>query len=193
MMAASCGEVVSLTTSGYLDTFKSACLARVPTEIIKQRLQTGQYTGYRQAVSTIFKFEGLWGFYRGYFTTVVREIPFACIQFPLYEYLKATFATRTTSQGKETIPGLAAICGSASGACAAFITTPFDVTKTRIMLSSRDGTGHQYKGFANTISRIAREEGKLALFKGAVPRVMWMSLGGAIFLGSYEVVVDLFT
>jgi solute carrier family 25 S-adenosylmethionine transporter 26 len=36
------------------------------------------------------------------------------------------------------------------------------------------------------MSRIAREEGPKTLFRGIVPRVTWISIGGAIFLGVYE-------
>lgn len=40
--------------------------------------------------------------------------------------------------------------------------------------------------FIKTMSRITSEEGPSALFKGIAPRVMWISIGGAIFLGVYE-------
>ena len=33
-------------------------------------------------------FQGIVGMYRGYFSTVMREIPFSLLQFPLWEYLK---------------------------------------------------------------------------------------------------------
>lgn len=33
---------------------------------------------------------------------------------------------------------------------------------------------------------IAKTEGTAALFSGVVPRTMWISLGGAVFLGVYE-------
>lgn len=33
---------------------------------------------------------------------------------------------------------------------------------------------------------IYREEGLAALWSGVVPRVMWISLGGFVFLGVYE-------
>ena len=35
---------------------------------------------------------------------------------------------------------------------------------------------------------IYREEGLRVLFSGIVPRVIWISLGGAVFLGVYEAV-----
>lgn len=37
-----------------------------------------------------------------------------------------------------------------------------------------------------TLRIIYREEGVKALFSGVVPRVIWISLGGAVFLGVYE-------
>lgn len=36
---------------------------------------------------------------------------------------------------------------------------------------------------------IRRKEGLKVLFAGAVPRTLWISAGGAVFLGAYEWVV----
>ncbi|ORX63423.1 mitochondrial carrier [Linderina pennispora] len=156
MFAASAGEV-------------AACMVRVPTEVIKQRLQTKHHPSLGKAVRGTYHAEGILGFYRGYLTTVVREIPFTCIQFPIYEYMKA------------------AVCGSISGGFAAAVTTPLDVVKTRVMLSMKGMEAHmQYSGIGNTLVRIAREEGFRALFSGVVPGTIWISIGGFVFLGSYE-------
>ena len=54
--------------------FKMACIVRVPTEVVKQRMQTKQYATTLSALKTIFNQEGLMGFYRGYFSTVAREV-----------------------------------------------------------------------------------------------------------------------
>jgi solute carrier family 25 S-adenosylmethionine transporter 26 len=61
------------------------------------------------------------------------------------------------------------------------------------MLSSKqiEGSSRPYVGFVNTLSRITAEEGFGALFKGIVPRVMWLSIGGSIFLGAYEMAISL--
>ena len=37
-----------------------------------------------------------------------------------------------------------------------------------------------------TLGIIYREEGLRVLLSGVVPRVIWISLGGAVFLGVYE-------
>jgi solute carrier family 25 S-adenosylmethionine transporter 26 len=154
-----------------------ACLVRVPTEVVKQRMQMGQYKSLGEAASKISATEGIGGFYRGYFTTVAREIPFALIQFPLWERLKKEIGTW---QGRPTSPWQGALCGSISGAFAAAVTTPLDVAKTRIMLGQSDA------GFVGTISTVAKEEGLKACFSGVAPRTFWIGLGGFVFFGAYE-------
>lgn len=37
---------------------------------------------------------------------------------------------------------------------------------------------------------ILQNEGPKALFAGVIPRTMWISLGGAVFLGVYEAVIS---
>ena len=67
-----------------------ACLVRVPTENVKQKMQAGLHGTAAETVNAILKTGGVRGFYTGYLTTVVREIPFSFIQFPIYEWLKVT-------------------------------------------------------------------------------------------------------
>ena len=59
---------------------------------------------------------GLRGFYVGYATTVAREIPFAFLQFPIWEQMKKSWAER---KGSPLLPWQGALCGSLSGAFAA--------------------------------------------------------------------------
>mmetsp|Transcript_66675 Transcript_66675/g.150547 ORF Transcript_66675/g.150547 Transcript_66675/m.150547 type:complete len:227 (-) Transcript_66675:289-969(-) len=169
--SSSCGEV-------------AACLVRVPTAVVTQRMQVGQYNSFVQAVTSTYGGGGLRSFYVGYGTTVAREIPFAFIQFPIYERLKMAW---TNFQGSETNPIQGAACGSAAGAVASALTTPLDVAKTRIMLSTpAEGEVAKYTGTVNTLQLIFKEEGFAALFKGITPRVTWITIGGFIFFGAYE-------
>ena len=159
----------------------AACLIRVPVEVIKQRAQST-----RQHSGTIFretlKQEGLKGLYRGYTSTVMREIPFSFLQFPLWEFMKSTWATR---QGKPIEAWQSSICGAISGGLAAALTTPLDVAKTRIMLAER-GSQTAKGNILYVLKDIWRTEGANKLIAGIAPRVMWISIGGAIFLGVYE-------
>jgi solute carrier family 25 (mitochondrial S-adenosylmethionine transporter), member 26 len=160
-----------------------ACLVRVPTENVKQKMQAGVYKTTSATLRGISSMQGGWtNFYTGYFTTVLREIPFAFIQFPIWEKLKGTIAAY---QGYAATPVQGGICGTISGSFAAAITTPLDVVKTRLMLGT-DVHGVQYKGFTHTLGRIYAEEGWRALFSGVVPRTFWIGIGGFVFLGAYE-------
>lgn len=169
--ASSCGEV-------------AACLVRVPTAVVTQRMQVGQFASLTEALGRTYGGGGLRAFYVGYGTTVMREIPFAFIQFPIYERLKWLWSA---FQGRETNPAQGAACGSMAGAIASALTTPLDVAKTRIMLETKEGGAEpRYTGTVQTLRLIATEEGVLALFKGITPRVTWITIGGFIFFGAYE-------
>ncbi|GAA5960512.1 hypothetical protein JCM21900_000124 [Sporobolomyces salmonicolor] len=184
MLSASGGEV-------------TACLIRVPTEVVKQRSQTSaKGTRSWDVAKSVWAAHGLKGFYRGFGSTVAREIPFTCLQFPLYERLKLILARRRTASGQvQDLPAIeAAACGSLAGGVAAGVTTPLDVVKTRIMLGNQPSSATPSKSAAPrapsailpTLRQIYLTEGLRALFSGWVPRVVWISAGGAVFLGVYE-------
>ena len=168
--SASCGEV-------------AACLVRVPTAVVTQRMQVGQYKTFPEAVTKIFAESGVSTFFIGYWTTVAREIPFSFIQFPIYEGLKKVIGF---AQGSETTVTQGAACGSFAGAVASAATCPLDVVKTRMMLGSKTQSGELYVGTVNSLMTIWKEEGFLALFSGLGPRVGWITLGGFVFFGAYE-------
>lgn len=165
----------------------AACLVRVPTEVIKTRMQTSTYGDLaRSSFSSarlVWQTEGVRGFYRGFGTTIMREIPFTSIQFPLYELLKVQLAR---SFGRKLHAHEAAVCGSFAGGFAAAITTPLDVLKTRVMLDTRDTSKQKMPSIPARFKQIYATEGVKALFAGVIPRTLWISAGGAVFLGVYE-------
>eukprot|EP01038_Epipyxis_sp_PR26KG_P006219 gene6219-8571_t len=188
MTSASIGEVV-------------ACLVRVPTEVVKQRMQVhigSEKLSLLFTVKSILRNEGLInGLYSGFNITLMREIPFSLIQFPLYEFMKAYIRHRNN----DVTSYEAAFCGSLSGGIAAALTTPLDVMKTRIMIG-KDKHGVSYSGIMDTLNRLVKEDKEFAakinnksflrtnrgqvLFAGLSPRVTWISIGGFVFFGAYE-------
>ncbi|CAL4059837.1 unnamed protein product, partial [Meganyctiphanes norvegica] len=166
----------------------AACLVRVPTEIVKQRMQAGQYNSAILVIRDTIRQEGLLGIYRGYISTVAREIPFSFIQFPLWELSKKTWSN---FQGHYVDSWQSALCGAASGGVSAAITTPLDVAKTRIMLAKPDTTMAKASTI-QALSIVHSTNGLKGLFAGVVPRTMWISIGGAVFFGVYEKVKYIF-
>ncbi|CCC07314.1 unnamed protein product [Sordaria macrospora k-hell] len=146
----------------------AACAIRVPTEVIKQRAQAGQHGGSSlSSLQHILHQRGAIGL-----TGVWRE---------LYRGWGITVMREVPF----TVLHLA-------GGFAAALTTPLDVLKTRIMLSERR------EGIVNVVRGIWKDgeaktgSGLRPFFSGIGPRVMWISIGGAIFLGSYQSVVNAF-
>ncbi|KAG7285346.1 hypothetical protein NEMBOFW57_009968 [Staphylotrichum longicolle] len=147
---------------------------------------------------------GRWRPVQGWGITVMREVPFTILQFPLWEALKAWGRERRVRTGRGLLGDVAthphpgagdgvvgevsaaesALYGSISGGVAAAVTTPLDVLKTRVMLSTnRESMGR-------IVRTILKENGVRPFFAGIGPRVMWISAGGAIFLGSYQWAVN---
>ncbi|KAI1825164.1 mitochondrial carrier [Xylaria intraflava] len=182
MLAASLGEV-------------AACAVRVPTEVVKQRAQAGHHGGSSAAALRAILgrygavgLAGVWReLYRGWGITVMREVPFTVIQFPLWEALKDWGRRRRRGSSDATVEvsaGESALYGSLAGAVAAGVTTPLDVLKTRVMLSK------ERESVLVVLRNLFATQGVRPFFSGIGPRVMWISAGGAIFLGSYQWTVN---
>ncbi|OAP64922.1 hypothetical protein AYL99_00894 [Fonsecaea erecta] len=191
MLASSLGEI-------------AACAIRVPTEVVKQRAQAGLFGGSAlralQDILALRKSDGyttmVRELYRGGGVTIMREIPFTITQFSLWEYFKASYSDRQhrlTGRHEGLVTAWeSAIFGSVAGGIAAGLTTPLDVLKTRIMLARKEaGQSSTRAGPARVLQQIWRDEGAAGLFRGFVPRVGWISTGGAIFLGTYQYVWNL--
>ncbi|XP_059712754.1 mitochondrial S-adenosylmethionine carrier protein isoform X8 [Haemorhous mexicanus] len=110
---------------------------------------------------------GIQGLYRGYKSTVLRE--------DLWSW----------KQGHVVDSWQSAVCGAFAGGFAAAVTTPLDVAKTRIMLA-KAGSSNARGNVLAALGGIWRTQGLSGLFAGVVPRMAAISLGGFIFLGTYE-------
>ncbi|XP_021737638.1 S-adenosylmethionine carrier 1, chloroplastic/mitochondrial-like [Chenopodium quinoa] len=158
----------------------ASSIVRVPTEVVKQRMQTGQFATAPNAVRMIVSKEGFRGLYAGYGSFLLRDLPFDAIQFCIYEQIRIGYklAAKRELNDPEN-----ALIGAFAGAITGAITTPLDVIKTRLMIQ---GSSQQYKGIYDCVRTILREEGGHVFMKGIGPRVLWIGIGGSIFFGVLE-------
>ncbi|CAN1842440.1 S-adenosylmethionine carrier 1, chloroplastic/mitochondrial, partial [Linum perenne] len=66
----------------------AASFVRVPTEVVKQRMQTGQFSSAPSAVRLIVAKEGFKGLYAGFGAFLLRDLPFDALQFCIYEQIR---------------------------------------------------------------------------------------------------------
>jgi len=156
----------------------------------------------------------------GYTALVARNLPFTSIQFPIFEFVRARLWQRRSTRAANSDDGadfgnrekrslletgvVTATSAGLAGSFAAFITTPMDVVKTRMMLSAgrrdehdasrQDAQGRRLENKNNRSWRglaVAREviseRGVAGLFRGAVLRSVWTTVGSGLYLGMYEV------
>ncbi|KAI0308272.1 mitochondrial inner membrane protein [Multifurca ochricompacta] len=160
-----------------------------PLEIVKIRLQiqgeAAKVEGVvpRGAVHIVRQL-GLLGLYRGASACLLRDIPFSAIYFPAYSHLKKD-VFHEGYHGK-TLSFFETLTSAAiAGMPAAYLTTPADVVKTRLQVEARKGQPN-YKGLVDAFTKIYREEGFKALFKGGPARIIRSSPQFGFTLVAYE-------
>jgi solute carrier family 25 S-adenosylmethionine transporter 26 len=154
--------------------------------VIKQRLVTGVYSSFRDAVSTIYTTEGLRGFYSAWKPTMMRNVPFVMTTFVTMDFLKRrrlrnTTTTSTKIDRNELTLTENVVVGMTSALIACFATQPVDVVKTRMMTQAASAKV-PYKSALDCLTTIVQNEGPLTLYAGWKQRSIYMcSLWGITF------------
>jgi solute carrier family 25 S-adenosylmethionine transporter 26 len=133
-----------------------------PSEIVKQRLQSGAASSTSEAIKSIYAKNGLRGFYTGFSGLLARDVPYRAMQLPLYEVARDAYSQKYCAPFDRTIfPHEAMMVGATVGMISAGITTPLDVVKSRMMVGTAAG-----KTVGGVIKDIYKEAGVGGLFKG---------------------------
>ncbi|XP_033822093.1 solute carrier family 25 member 55a [Periophthalmus magnuspinnatus] len=134
-------------------TVVTAPRALSATQIAKELLQT----------------QGIQGLYKGLGATLMRDVPFSVVYFPLFANLNRLGKSST----EESSPFYwAFLSGCAAGSCAAVAVNPCDVVKTRLQSLSKGTSEESYNGVMDCINKIMQKEGPSAFLKGAGCRAL---------------------
>lgn len=156
-------------------------------DAVKQKLQLGikDYKGVVDCCKQTYNARGIWrGFYSGYTTTLVMNVPYSGTYFMSYEFFKKLLLP----EGVDHSNFVNCISGGAAGIISAAITNPLDVARTRLQTQS-DVTGHiKYRNMHHALVVLWEEEGIRGFRAGIIPRMIFHSTSAAICWATYEYV-----
>ncbi|NXO99732.1 S2540 protein, partial [Certhia brachydactyla] len=160
-------------------------------ELIRTQMQYRKWS-YKQlylCISTKVAADGWLSLWRGWTSTILRDVPFSAMYWYNYEHFKKMIY-KEVGANKPTF----FVCftsGAASGSVAAVITHPFDVVKTHrqtqlwesenLKIPQRDG-----KSTCAVMRKIVARKGLTGLFAGITPRLVKVAPACAIMISMYE-------
>lgn len=173
-----------------------------PIWMVRTRMQlsadasAGQrlYRGYGDVITSIWKQEGIGGFYKGILASYWGCTEGAA-QFLLYEQFKSKLLRRENAhRARRGLPPTSDLTRSQyfwSAALAKMLasvaTYPHEVARTRLREQARSGI-FKYHGMWQTLSVIASEEGAKSLYSGLGVHLMKVVPNSAFMFLTYEIV-----
>ena len=155
-----------------------------PLDLVKVRFQADtrveRMPGVVQAASSVIRREGLRSLFNGLSPALLGSALSWGGFFYFYERFKPEKAGALNH----------AIASIQSGACMVFLTNPVWLVKTRLQLQRNETTRVPYKGILDAFTRIVKEEGWLALYRGILP-ALFLTSHGAVQFVVYEKLKEL--
>lgn len=185
-----------------------------PAQIVKVRLQAkehrGKYRGPIDCVRKIFFEEGVRGFTIGLPPTIWRNCIWNTIYFGTMHKVKLLFPKSDKNSHFENmcITFASGLVGAGFATC---FNAPFDVVKSRMQSQLSNNprlmspnysiislpikvpkVPLKYHSTIQSLTLILSEEGFASCYKGFRPKILRMSVGGAVAVCVYEFIVSLF-
>nr|KAF6275602.1 solute carrier family 25 member 22 [Myotis myotis] len=122
-----------------------------------------------QLTRDLLQSRGIAGLYKGLGATLLRDVPFSIVYFPLFANLNQLGQSASEEKSPFYVSFLA---GCVAGSTAAVAVNPCDVVKTRLQSLQRGVNEDTYSGFLDCARKILRNEGPSAFLKGAYCRAL---------------------
>lgn len=163
-----------------------------PLDVVKTRFQIqrgksdpNSYKGLGDCFRTIFRTEGVYGFYKGIIPPILAETPKRAVKFFTFEQYKKLLSFTPLS------PGMAlSVAGLGSGLTEALVVNPFEVVKVSLQ-ANRDSFKVQPSTFAQARNIISTDGfGLCGLNKGLTSTLGRHGVFNMIYFGFYFNVKD---
>ncbi|XP_053103962.1 mitochondrial glutamate carrier 1 [Hemicordylus capensis] len=146
-----------------------------------------------QITRELLRSKGIAGLYKGLGATLLRDVPFSVVYFPLFANLNKLGQKSPDVKAPFYVSFLS---GCLAGSTAAVAVNPCDVIKTRLQSLQRGVNEDTYSGITDCARKIWRKEGPMAFLKGAYCRALVIApLFGiaqvVYFIGIAESIIDM--
>ncbi|KAK6361392.1 hypothetical protein TWF730_005124 [Orbilia blumenaviensis] len=223
LIAGSLARTIAATVIAPMELFKTRLQAASHPKPGSHAAAESSVSTFRQTIDSVRGMvaqQGVASLWRGLMLTLWRDVPFSGIYWWGYETARAFLAEErygrvhhlgpierhraldsdelAKEEDKATFID-SFLAGASSGAVAAFVTTPFDVGKTRrqVWRAAGDAAGGPSATATATMSsegsmpkvlaEIYGHEGIRGLFRGCIPRMLKVAPACAIMISSYEI------
>lgn len=189
----------------------AATIAAYPFDILRTTLaaqgEPKVYHSMMQAARGVVQQHGFRGLYRGLNITLLEIIPYAALQFGLYDTFTAAWSKahrrRLSAKGRDLQDkdGHSSferfMCGLCAGTLAKLTTHPLDVAKKRFQVAGlpRDArygariSQDAVKSLRLCLQQIWQREGIHGFYKGSLPSIIKAAPSAAVTFATYEFVI----
>ncbi|XP_054246703.1 mitochondrial glutamate carrier 1 [Indicator indicator] len=122
-----------------------------------------------QITRELLRSKGIAGLYKGLGATLLRDVPFSIVYFPLFANLNKLGQKDPNVKAPFYVSFLS---GCVAGSTAAVAVNPCDVIKTRLQSLQRGVNEDTYSGILDCTKKIWQKEGPMAFLKGAYCRAL---------------------
>jgi len=133
--------------SSAISTFICSIVS-TPQMVLTDRIMAGLYPDFFSAIATIYRNEGVAGFYLGWMPALVQKIPSYALTWMFFQQCKVAFLRMMNRVGT-SLENLLLGSLAAAGACCIMI--PVDTIKTRLVTQ---GTVKIYSGMTDCLQKV---------------------------------------
>ncbi|BDA46267.1 mitochondrial thiamine diphosphate carrier 1 [Coccomyxa sp. Obi] len=185
----------------------AATVASYPFDVLRTVLaaqgKPPVYRGMLDAARGVVKNQGIRGLYSGLSVTLVEIVPYAALQFGLYDLFTAAAAKAhaDTPVADDARRWERFCCGLAAGTLAKLGTHPLDVCKKRFQVAGLQRSlqygarvqAESVKSLPACLKHIWQREGLRGLYKGSLPSILKAAPSAAVTFTAYEFILGALT
>lgn len=169
-----------------------------PIERVKLLLQTQNdnprivsgeikpYSGIVNCFTRVAAEQGIASFWRGNLANVIRYFPTQAFNFAFKDTFKGMFPKYDPKADFAKFFASNVASGGAAGAASLLIVYPLDFARTRLAADVGKGTGREFTGLVDCLSKVSKRGGPLALYQGFGVSVQGIIVYRGAYFGLYD-------